>query len=492
MRKLIALFISIFFISCLAAVPINIFHTNDTHGVYVPRSVKTGNTTALLGGYAALEYHLSHQRQNSPRSLYLDAGDQQTGSIFASLQHNGAVGGRVIEVFNGLNLDASTFGNHEFDVSYANTLQLSELANYPFISSNLLDKAGKPLGGVPYKIFNLDSLRIGVMGLTLEELPEKVKRENVKDITILPYKQAIDKYIDEVDKQTDLIVILSHLGYEADSLLATSLDSRTDLIIGGHSHVQIDKPWQVNGIYIASAGSHTEMLGKLELDVADDRIASFQSTLIPLWKPDKLPETALGLYVQSIADSLDAEMGKTIATLPEDWIPDKFAETAVSRWMAEALLSEYANDYQADLALLNCGGFRKKLSKGPITLKDMHEMLPFGNYVLLFSCYGRDLLAMEEINKKHAIEKPYDIIQSSAEGWKTKRRCFGLGKSQTMYYINGKKLIPNKLYRVVSHDYVAGQWDKYLGFEPMDIQETGELILDASLRQVIKQYGENR
>ncbi len=489
MRKISVIIIILLTCSGIAAVPINIFHTNDTHGVYVPRIIKSGERTSQLGGYATLEHFLNLERQKAPRSLYLDAGDQQTGSIFSALKHNGAVGGRVIEVFNSLALDASTFGNHEFDLSYANTLKLVQLADYPFISSNLQDKDARAFGGTPYKIFTLDSLRVGVLGLTLEELPEKVKRENVRDITILPYKQAIDKYLDEVDKQSDLIVILSHLGQPADSLLAMGLDDRIDLIIGGHSHVQIDKPWLVNGIYITSAGSHTEFLGKLELDVTNDRITSYKSTLIPMWTPEIMAQTALGSHLQSIADSLDTEMGKTIAILPKDWIPDKFAETAVSRWMAEALLAEYNEDYQADLALLNCGGFRKKLSKGPITLKDMHEMLPFGNYVVLFSCYGRDLLNLDGINQKHALDKPYDIIQSSAEGWKSKRSCFGLGKPRSAYYINGKKLDPDKIYRVVSHDYVAGQWDKYLGFEPFDVQETGELILDASLRQVIKQYG---
>ncbi len=489
MHKKLCVIFAMLLSGYLSAVPLTIFHTNDTHGVYTPRVIKAKDKTAELGGYANLEYYLRQERQKAPRSLYFDAGDQQTGSIFATLKSGGAIGGEVIKVFNLLQLDVTTYGNHEFDQSPANTQKLSQLAKYPFLSSNLLDEKGKPLGGVPYRIFSLDSLKIGVLGLTLTELPEKVKRQNVANLTILPYKQAIDKYIEEVDRQSDLVVILTHLGYEADSLLATILDSRVDLIIGGHSHVQIDEPWSVNGIYITSAGSHTELLGKLELDVVNDRIAAFKTTLIPLWKPDFLPKTALNEFVQTTADSLKAELGKPIAKIPVDWKQDKFAETAVSRWMAEALLAEYKDSFKPDLALLNCGGFRKNLASGEITLQDMHEMLPFGNFVVLFRCTGADLLTMEELNKKHALEKPYDIIQSSAEGWKTSKGWLGLGKTKTNYYLNGKKLKPRKTYLVVSHDYVAGQWDKYLGFEPKNLQETGELILDATLRQVIKQYG---
>lgn len=488
MNKTILL--SLLCILCLAtsvfAVPITILHTNDTHGTYIPRAVKS----TQVGGYEVLDYYLKQERSKAPRSLYVDAGDQQTGSVFASLSYNGAVGGAVVKTFNMLGLDATTFGNHEFDQSYANTIALTDLATYPYVSTNLRSQYGTPIG-LPYQIIKRDSLNIGIMGLTMTDLADRVKRENVKDLQISPYKQAVDKYLDELDAQTDLVILLTHIGFEADSLLATTLDNRIDLIIGGHSHVQIGEPWQVNGIYIASAGSHLEVLGKLELDVVSDRIKTIKTTLIPLIKPLELPETRLAKFVNGIADSLETEMGKVIATIPETWSPNKFTETAVSRWMANALQAEYANPYKPDIAIINNGGIRKVIPAGPVTLKDMHELLPFGNYVVLFSCYGRDILAMDEYNRKIAIDKPYDIVQTSATGWVNKPCKGGHGHNKDIYEINGAELVPDKVYRVVSHDYVLGQWEKYLGFKPFDVQETGDLILDAMIRQVSAQYGRN-
>jgi 2',3'-cyclic-nucleotide 2'-phosphodiesterase (5'-nucleotidase family) len=475
----------------LFAVPITILHTNDTHGAYIPRAIKSGDKTAYLGGYETLDYYLKQERKNAPRSIYLDAGDQQTGSVFASMPYDGVIGGAVIKAFNMLELEATVFGNHEFDYSYENTIKLRELATYPFISTNLRSQNGTTLGN-PYQIIKSDSLTIGIMGLTMTDLSERVKRENVKDIQIQPYKQALDVYLDKLDEETDLIILLTHLGHEADSLLATTLDNRVDLIIGGHSHVQIDEPWLVNGIYIASAGSHLEMLGKLELDVVADHIASIKTTLIPLWQPEVLPQTKLSKFVRTIADSLETELGKTIATIPVTWQPNKFEETALSRWMAEALKSEYQEAYKPDLAIINNGGLRKVIPAGPVTLKDMHELIPFGNYVVLFSCYGRDLLVMDELNKRIAQEKPYDIVQTSAKGWTEKPCPGGHGHQKPFYDIHGINLDPDKLYRVVSHDYLLGQWDKYLGFEPFDVQETGDLILDAMIRQVKLQYGNSK
>ncbi|MDD4310458.1 MAG: bifunctional UDP-sugar hydrolase/5'-nucleotidase [Candidatus Cloacimonetes bacterium] len=470
----------------LSAIPLSILHTNDTHGAYLPRSQRTDQGSRMIGGYAALEHHLNLERAKSQRSIYLDAGDQQTGSIFASLVYRDAVGGAVIEAFNHLDLDASTFGNHEFDFSMPNTQKLVQLAKYPFVSSNLQTLDAKPFGGNPFKIIKLDSLKIGVLGLTLVELPEKVKRENISTLNILPYKQAVDKYIDQVDKESDLIILLTHLGFEADSLLATVLDNRVDIIIGGHSHISVEEPWLVNGIYIASAGSHLNLLGKMDIEVENDRIAAFKSKLIPLWTPEKPAKTPLHKFVSSIADDLETEMNQVIGKITVDWVPDKFKETIVSRWMAEALKAEYDQIYQPDLALINCGGIRKTIPAGDVTMRDMHEMLPFSNYVVLFSCYGRDLLAMDELNKQIAIDKPYDIVQSSAQGWVSEACPGGHGHNKRVYKIHGKTIDPDKVYRVVSHDYMAGQWDKYLGFKPFDVMETGDLILDAMIRQVKK------
>ncbi len=472
----------------LAAVPLSILHTNDTHGIYLPQKTKSG---AMVGGYAALEYYLNKERSAAPRSMYLDAGDQQTGSVFASMNYNGAIGGAVIKTFNYLKPDAATFGNHEFDQSYANTLRLTELADYPFVSTNLITKQDKHLGGNPYRIVTLDSLKVAIMGLTLTELPEKVKIENVKDLNILPYKAALEQYLDKADAESDLVVLLTHIGFEADSLLAASLDSRVDIIIGGHSHVSIDEPWQVNGIYIASAGSFNMQLGKIELDVVNDRIASYKSQLIPLWLPESMPSTPLNSFVSALADSIEQSMGKVIAHIPEDWKPDKFAETAVSRWVANSLKAEYSKLYHPDLAIINNGGIRKFIPAGDVTLRDMHEMLPFSNYIVLFSCYGKDLIKMDELNAEHAISKPYDIVQCAGLSRYTEVCKGGHGHSKTYYEINGELLKPDKVYRVVSHDYITGQWDKYLGFQPFEVQETGDLILEAMIKQVISQFGKN-
>lgn len=482
----------------LVAVPLRILHTNDTHGAYEARNYRRAEGNVALGGYLSLWEHLDQLRNEAPRSVYLDAGDQQTGTAFAAMNYAGAVGGAVIQVFNRLGLDASTFGNHEFDHSPANLERLMAMARYPFVSSNLIDKRkGRGWGDNAWRVVERDSIRIGVLGLTLVELPEKVKIENVAHLEILPYKAAIERYLDDLDKATDLIVILSHNGFEADSLLATQLDDRVDLIIGGHSHSYINAPKRVNGIYILQAGSNLSHLGVADLEVVDDRIMSFNSYLVPLVQVPVSAKNPLRLFIRQMSERIEAQLGQVIAVIPEDWVPDKFVSTSLSRWMAQALKDQYQDVYQPDLAIVNNGGFRKFIPAGPVTLRDMHEMLPFNNTVTVFSCYGRDILSWDALNEQIAQSRPYDICQSTAPGWaatmhKDPNRPGETdwdGYTERFFDLGGQRLIPEKLYRVISHDYVAGQWEKYLGFKPLDVYDTGELFLDAMVREVVRQYG---
>lgn len=519
-----------------AAETLSLYFTNDTHGAYLPRVIKTPAGMDSIGGYANLYKDLTKRwdfdLQDDRPHLWLDAGDEQTGSVFTAYKYQGTTGGAVVETFNMMGLDAATFGNHEFDQSLLNTQQLVKLAKYPFVSANIVwKKTGKPFTGKPYVILKKGTLKIGVLGLTMTDLNEKVKAENVSKLKVLPYKQAVNKYLKELDKKTDVIILLTHIGMEADSLLATQLDNRVDIIVGGHSHTEIPKPLYVNGILILQTGSYLTNQGSVILNVDQDRVTledNLTNVISPLLASqiagrdnffvmtpdfansgtsiatihnkkarDKLRASRIPLskFLDDISAQISKDMDKVIGMIPEDWIPHKYMETTVSCWQAQALLAEYKDQYQADIAMLNCGGIRKAIPAGEVTLREMTEMLPFNNYIVVFSCIGADLLKFWEINEQHKISKPYDIVQSTMTGWyKTdlkdsdtfpqKRDWFDLG--------NGQKVDENKIYRVVTHDYLAGQWDKYLGFKPFGVSETGDLIYDVMVKQVERQYGRKK
>lgn len=450
---------------------LRLIHSNDSHAAYEP-------SRDNVGGYLALEYHLEQARAEKSPNLYLDAGDMQTGSIFSSMEYEGLQGGAVLEVFGRLGLEAATLGNHEFDISYNHAKALVERAPFPYYSANLLDADSSSFADDYYGIFEKDGLKIGVIGLTVESLPERVKPENVADINILPYKSAIDRVVAEVDQATDLIVLLTHNGWEADSLLATQLDDRVDIIVGGHSHLALPEAAQVNGIYILSAGSHLQYLGIADLKVRADRITEFENHLVKLEQAPEDYKSSLKPFLEDTIGELERSLNQVVGSLPYPFEVDKFRVTKGSAWVAYALLAEYP---QADLAMINNGGLRKHLDAGAVTLRDLHEYIPFGNTVVFFSCYGRDILKAQEKNLQITQDKPYDIMSVSSPSW--------LSDMSSDFMVAAEMLQADKLYRVVTHDYIISQWDKYLDFRPLDIDETGDLFLDAIIHQVQLQFG---
>jgi len=455
----------------LGATPLRILHTNDSHAAY--EAGRNG-----IGGYLALEYHLNQARGEVQNSLYLDAGDMQTGSIFSSMDYEGLRGGAILEVFGKLGLDAATLGNHEFAVSFEHAKALVRTAPFPFLSANLFDSDGGDFGRDEYLILERGDLKIGVIGLTIESLPLRVKSENVKDLTIVPYKEAVEFLLTKVDAESDLVVLLTHNGFAADSLLATELDDRVDLIIGGHSHIAIPEPMRVNGIYILSSGSHLQNLGVADMEVENDRIVSFDNRLIPLTAAPIDYYSELGDFLNRSVGELERSLAQTAGRLPFAFEVDKFKVTQGSQWIADALLAEYP---EAEISFINNGGLRKHLPAGAVTLRDLHEYIPFGNTVAFFECKGKDILTALAINRQNAIDKPYDIMSSSISGWAD------APPDLQRLFVNGKSIEAERVYKVVSHDYIISQWDKYLGFMPQNAYDSGSLFLDAIIHQVEKQ-----
>ncbi len=457
--------ISIFLFAC--SQNLRILHTNDSHAAYEPHYDG-------IGGYLALEYHLDQERSRTDKHLYLDAGDMQTGSIFSSLEYQGLRGGAILEVFDRLDLDASTLGNHEFDISYEHAEALVQDSAFPVLSANLLTEEGESFGTEAYKVFKRGKTKIGVLGLTVDNLPLRVKPENVEPLTILPYLEALERFLPKLRAESDIVVLLTHNGWKADSLLATQIPEGVDMIIGGHSHTAIDSPVNINNIYIASAGSHLRYLGEIDLKIKRGKIVKYESRLIPLTQAPEDYESELKDFLHQVIGEMEREMSKPAGILPFDFEVNKFALTKGTSWIANAINEEYPS---AQLAMINNGGLRKNLLAGEISLRELHEYIPFGNTVVCFNLYGRDITDAEELNRQLLIDKPHDIMTLNIPGWLVP------GEILT---IAGKEIVPEQVYRVVSHDYILSQWDKYIGSKPFDIEETGNLFLDGIINQVGK------
>ena len=248
-------------------VDLKILYVNDFHGFAEP--YKPTGSDAPLGGIAYLAGAVDRARGKQP-SLLLAAGDMIQGNPWANLFR----GKSTIDVMNAMKFDAMVVGNHEFDFGPKVLKERMAQARFPLLGANV---KGFP-ALKPYVIKNLQGVRIAIIGVVTPETPVATHPRNVAGLTFSTPESAVKKYLPELKGRADIIIVLSHCGFQADKELAARVPG-IDVIVGGHSHTKILQPELVGQTIIVQAWEHAKALGVLNLQVKDGKIIGFDGAL---------------------------------------------------------------------------------------------------------------------------------------------------------------------------------------------------------------------
>lgn len=222
---------------------ITILHTNDVHSRLDPFP-EDGSKTAGLGGVAARAALISKIRSETANILLLDAGDIFQGTPYFNLYK----GEPEMKAMSMMGYDAATMGNHDFDAGIENFAMQLKHTNFPILICNY-NFTATPMEHkfIPYKIFEKNKLKIGVLGVGIEL--KGLVPDNLYDNTV--YMEPIEcanTTADHLKKEgCDMIICLSHLGDKyldnkiSDEVLAKECFN-IDLIIGGHTHRFFEAP----------------------------------------------------------------------------------------------------------------------------------------------------------------------------------------------------------------------------------------------------------
>src|SRR5687767_2984669 len=143
---------------------LTVLHTNDVHSRIEPFPMD-GGTNQGLGGVAARAEIIEKIRSEVEHVLLLDAGDIFQGTPYFNIYK----GEPEIKAMSGMNYDAATMGNHDFDAGLDGFAVQLKHANFPVIINNY-DFTGTPMENryIPYKVFRKGKLKIGVTGVGIE------------------------------------------------------------------------------------------------------------------------------------------------------------------------------------------------------------------------------------------------------------------------------------------------------------------------------------
>ncbi len=464
MKKLYSLFAAIVLVFAssfplFANTEIFVLHTNDHHGQVLPTSDQKGG----------LEYestYIKKIRAKHKNVLLLDAGDINTGTALSNM----FFAEPDILTYNKMGVDAMTFGNHEFDNRQEVIENQMKMSNFPWLSANI--KNGKDYLGKPYITKEFDGIKIGIFGLTtLRTLTIAGPSPKLKFENEIKAAKKIVRILQKKEK-CDYIILLSHLGdiqESASHITSVKLAEEVkgiDLIIDGHSHSYFSEAKFSGEIPIVTANEKTKYVGTAILDFDDNKkLSKFtwkaQEISPELFEADPEITDLLKPYVQKAQESLSEVVMHTTDEFEFGPKLTRHKEMPSGDLLCDAMIAFVKKiGSNADFAITNGGGIRYSLPKGDVTKEDILTMLPFENYIYVVTLTGSD------------VKKLFDFVGSIKQGAgafaQVSKECRytitydenGNGKISGLT-IGGKKIEPDKTYKIVTQNYMAGGGDGY-------------------------------
>ncbi|MCX5812817.1 MAG: 5'-nucleotidase C-terminal domain-containing protein [Proteobacteria bacterium] len=434
---------------------IRLLYINDFHGF--AQTYKPYGSDEYAGGIAYLAWLAGQLRKEKP-TLFLAAGDMIQGNNWANLFQ----GKSVIELMNEMKFDAMVVGNHEFDFGQKALRERIEEAKFPVLGANVETDRQSPVKVElptlqPYVLKELNNIKIAIIGITTEEMPIVTHPKNVTGLKFLSQVGTAEKYVKELRNKVDLIVVLSHIGYHQDMVLAERVKD-IDIIVGGHSHTKVERPALVGKTVILQAWEHAKVLGVLDVTVTDGKMTGVKNKLVDI-KPTQLNKddtvaSIVDKYSNKVGALLQEVIGETEVDLDRKNV--RSAETNFGNFVADIIRQTSG----AQTAIINGGSIRTSIKKGVITADDIYTALPFDNYIIAFTLTGKQIRETLEY-----------AISSIKEGGGRFPQLSGITFSYVDsednppkikdIFIAGMPLEPDKHYTVGTNDFLAAGGDGY-------------------------------
>ncbi|HOJ87569.1 MAG TPA: bifunctional UDP-sugar hydrolase/5'-nucleotidase [Pseudothermotoga sp.] len=480
------------------AAKLTILHINDTHG-HAWAFSETNNPN--IGGFAAIATIVEEVRKEVESQgghvLFLHAGDINTG-VPESDQLDAAPD---ILALNLMKLDATTFGNHEFDKPKSILAKQIAIAKFPFVSANFSDPEGV-VKTKAYVVKDFGDLKVAIFGLTTEETAI-LEPIYLNGATFSDAVQASKSLLPELRAKADVVIALTHLGWEPEgegkttSKQLAQLVNGIDVIIDGHSHTKFENAQFVNNTIIAQAWEWGKYVGRLDLDIENGKIVSWSWKPIPVnlkiykgkdadgkdtyefvgkpYEENFYVKTVLDYFKSIGSEKLNTVIGETKILLDGERANVRSKSTNLANMICDSMMWKV----NADLALTNGGGIRASIKPGKITIRDVLTVLPFGNTLYVIKMTGSQLL--EVLQYAATIKEGQGaFLQTGGLIWKS------VDGKVVEAKIKGQPLESDKLYTVVTNDYMAQGGDGYTMLKGLPGYNTG-FTMDSVLSQYIQE-----
>jgi 2',3'-cyclic-nucleotide 2'-phosphodiesterase (5'-nucleotidase family) len=490
----------------------------DFHGQLEQTSYAMDGLNVNVGGSPQLATMFDEERSAFDPGAFLFASGDNVG---ASPANSGLLEDKpAIDVENAWGLQATSYGNHEFDYGQTRLKQHQARANFPFLGANIVDATTmlNPDWVKGTHVFDYGKIKVGVIGIELETTPELVSAGATAGLKFLPAVQTIQAESEKLRKQhVKVQVVLIHEGTSLGSnrvdgnpavqwegpimTIAQAIqDTEVDAIFAGHTHrvsnLVVGHIPAAEGINAGASYSVAQMVVKGKDDVEWVGTATRIAKNLGVAKRSD---------VQTIVDAANAATAilrnQVIGTQQFDIKrdPARLNESAMANMVSDAMRLKYPG---VDAAYTNSGGLRADINCAPpsageapceITWGEMFSVLPFGNRTVILTLTGAQL-EQAFLNGVSPVCNPAIATGRfpAISGLKLTYRCNGTtpvitGMWKTPNGIGGPQIPigPADPVRFVTNDFMYGGGDGYTVFaQGTNVQQPGDDLLEVAVNYV--------
>ena len=462
---------------------LTILHSNDMHGDFLPsdkEGVKTGGLS-LLSGY------VNRVRSDKENVIYAVAGDMFRGSIIDS-EYEGL---STIDLMNNLRPDVAAIGNHEVDYGLAHLLFLEKCARFPIVNADLFVTMNNARLFTPYINLEVGGMRIMFIGILTSEVLASTKSEKIIG-SFIDIRQAAREVGIICDNyrtvNTDMTVLLTHIGIDKDRELAALLDPDwgIDMIIGGHSHTFMDAPEFVNGVPIVQAGTGTSVIGQIDLqyDTEAKKILDLKWRCVPVNEDTADADPVMEQLIDSYRSETDTKYKRVVTRWARELTHScREQETEMGNLYADAMQWESS----FDIMLVGSGSIRKKALGPIIEYQDMLENTPFDDSVWMLQVTGEQWRRMiQHILRDEAWLGETEFYQFS-KGVRIKYRKATHTIEELKF--NGEDVTDVMLLKIAVQNYHYKNFDEFLGVPLEEVKKNMRpRVVATSFNNIVEEF----
>ncbi len=510
---------------------LTILHTSDVHSRLIPYHFEPSYTDStvlglpkrnpgtadyhdnneyIYGGIARIGAILDDERARASRVLHLDSGDSFQGALV----FNEFAGEAEMRLMTEIGLDAAVVANHEFDNGAHNLAHQYGAwggfdllaANYDFEDSDLPWAPALDEMVLPSRLYDLDGLRVGVIGLAnISSLNSIYDESNSMGIKVIEPEDALRSEAGILRSQgADIVVALSHMGLHEDIHHAETIEG-IDIFIGGHHHIATRPPIVVTNevtgrsVPVVHSGAFSKFVGRVDLVIRDGVIQSFDHVLRPVANfADKTTGQLQLARKPEVMDILE-EYEEALATEYNTSQVIGYAEQTLTRYNnatgGDSMLGNFTAEamrfypgVETEIALTNKLGIRADLPQGDITVDALFNSMPFDNTITTMFLSGREVQELLDFVSNRSTDRGCSS-QAQVAGIEFTMVCDPANPHAADIRINGVPLDPDGTYELATNNYIAHGGSGFEVLERNTTQvDTGVSIRDVVMSAIIKYH----